>query len=96
LSSLNETKASSIAIAESLGESKKLKESLLAERELYRPLSEFASRLYFAIENLSAANVIYSFSVAFFTKLFLLALEQTDVSKIIFKEHSPKSCILFF
>lgn len=78
---MNETKASSIAIAESLGESRKLKDSLLAERELYRPLSEFASRLFFAIENLSTVNVIYSFSVASFIKLFILALEQTDVSK---------------
>jgi dynein heavy chain 2, cytosolic len=80
LSSLNETKASSIAIAESLGESRNLKESLQAERELYRPLSEFASRLFFAIENLATVNVIYSFSVASFMQLFLLALEQTDVS----------------
>ncbi|CAB3367864.1 Hypothetical predicted protein [Cloeon dipterum] len=81
LNSLRETKASSIKISDSLTESDKLKMSLHAERELYRPLAEFAGRLYFAVAKLTAVNVIYNFSVSFFVKLFNIALEQTDIDE---------------
>lgn len=81
LASLNETKASSAAIGASLSESSRLQEALGAERELYRPLAEFASRLFFATQDLAKANTAYQFSVAAFTRLFQLALDQTEVNR---------------
>ncbi|PNF38486.1 hypothetical protein B7P43_G03954, partial [Cryptotermes secundus] len=74
LASLNETKASSAAIYESLSESSHLQADLNKECDVYRPLAEFGSTLYFVIIDLRKVNNIYQFSVNAFMRLFQKAL----------------------
>ena len=62
LDSLNQTKTKSATIESSLMESTALQESLEKEGNIYLPLAEFASRLYFVIRDLSKINQMYQFS----------------------------------
>ncbi|KAK5644082.1 hypothetical protein RI129_007927 [Pyrocoelia pectoralis] len=74
--SLNETKASSSAIATALIESEGLHQKLQEEYNVYKDVSSFSSALYFAIEEFSTTNVLYSLSVPAFIRLFLKSLPQ--------------------
>ncbi|XP_024132434.1 cytoplasmic dynein 2 heavy chain 1 [Oryzias melastigma] len=75
IDSLNQTKASSALIQESLVESHKLQTSLDQERDAYLPLAESASKMYFVITDLSKINNMYRFSLASFLRLFQRALQ---------------------
>uniref|UniRef100_A0A3Q1EBP8 Dynein heavy chain ATP-binding dynein motor region domain-containing protein n=1 Tax=Acanthochromis polyacanthus TaxID=80966 RepID=A0A3Q1EBP8_9TELE len=75
IESLNQTKASSALIQESLLESHKLQASLDQERDAYLPLAESASKMYFVITDLSKINNMYRFSLASFLRLFQRALQ---------------------
>ncbi|XP_053400577.1 cytoplasmic dynein 2 heavy chain 1-like [Mercenaria mercenaria] len=75
LDSLNKTKASSITIADSLAESVRLQTSLDQERNIYLPLAENGSALYFVISDLAKINNMYRFSLAAFLRLFQRALD---------------------
>ncbi|XP_052794024.1 cytoplasmic dynein 2 heavy chain 1-like isoform X3 [Mya arenaria] len=75
LDSLNKTKASSITIADSLAESVRLQASLDQERNIYLPLAENGSALYFVISDLAKINNMYRFSLAAFLRLFQRSLE---------------------
>ncbi|XP_065833043.1 cytoplasmic dynein 2 heavy chain 1-like isoform X2 [Oscarella lobularis] len=75
LQSLNETKAKSSTIAESLEESVRLQKSLDEERDAYLPLAENGSRLFFVISDLAKMNNMYRFSLASFLRLFHRALK---------------------
>ncbi|XP_059389920.1 dynein cytoplasmic 2 heavy chain 1 isoform X1 [Carassius carassius] len=85
IESLNQTKASSALIQQSLTESHRLQTSLDQERDAYLPLAETASKMYFVITDLSQINNMYRFSLASFLRLFHRALqteqgsESTDV-----------------
>ncbi|XP_017286523.1 cytoplasmic dynein 2 heavy chain 1 isoform X3 [Kryptolebias marmoratus] len=85
IDSLNQTKASSALIQESLVESHRLQASLDQERDAYLPFAESASKMYFVITDLSKINTMYCFSLASFLRLFQRALqakkeeENTDV-----------------
>uniref|UniRef100_A0A8C5PP60 Cytoplasmic dynein 2 heavy chain 1 n=1 Tax=Leptobrachium leishanense TaxID=445787 RepID=A0A8C5PP60_9ANUR len=70
IESLNQTKASSALIQESLTESLRLQLSLDQERNAYLPLAENASKMYFVICDLSKINNMYRFSLAAFLRLF--------------------------
>ncbi|XP_041438616.1 cytoplasmic dynein 2 heavy chain 1 isoform X2 [Xenopus laevis] len=70
IESLNQTKASSALIQESLSESHRLQLSLDQERNAYLPLAESASKMYFIICDLSKINNMYRFSLAAFLRLF--------------------------
>ncbi|XP_068122972.1 cytoplasmic dynein 2 heavy chain 1 isoform X2 [Hyperolius riggenbachi] len=70
INSLNQTKASSALIQESLSESHRLQISLDQERNAYLPLAESASKMYFIICDLSKINNMYRFSLAAFLRLF--------------------------
>ncbi|XP_071781183.2 cytoplasmic dynein 2 heavy chain 1 [Centroberyx gerrardi] len=75
IDSLNQTKASSALIQESLLESHRLQASLDQERDAYLPLAESASKMYFVITDLSKINNMYRFSLAAFLRLFQRALQ---------------------
>ncbi|XP_041658498.1 cytoplasmic dynein 2 heavy chain 1 isoform X2 [Cheilinus undulatus] len=75
IDSLNQTKASSALIQESLLESHRLQASLDQERDAYLPLAESASKMYFVITDLSRINNMYRFSLASFLRLFQRALQ---------------------
>ena len=62
LDSLNQTKSKSATIETSLRESTVLQENLEKEGNVYLPLAEFASKLYFVIKDLSKINQMYQFS----------------------------------
>uniref|UniRef100_A0A3Q3KJ04 Cytoplasmic dynein 2 heavy chain 1 n=1 Tax=Monopterus albus TaxID=43700 RepID=A0A3Q3KJ04_MONAL len=75
IDSLNQAKASSALIQESLLESHRLQASLDQERDAYLPLAESASKMYFVITDLSKINNMYRFSLASFLRLFQRALQ---------------------
>uniref|UniRef100_A0A3P9QAB0 Cytoplasmic dynein 2 heavy chain 1 n=1 Tax=Poecilia reticulata TaxID=8081 RepID=A0A3P9QAB0_POERE len=75
IDSLNQTKASSALIQESLVESHRLQVSLDQERDAYLPFAESASKMYFVITDLSKINNMYCFSLASFLRLFQRALQ---------------------
>lgn len=81
LESLNKTKLSSATIEKSLKESIKLTEELDKEREVFLPLAETGSKLYFVISSIDAINVMYKFSLNSYLKIFQKALEQADVKE---------------
>ncbi|XP_077915202.1 cytoplasmic dynein 2 heavy chain 1 isoform X5 [Halichoerus grypus] len=81
IESLNQTKASSALIQESLKESYKLQISLDQERDAYLPLAENASKMYFIISDLSKINNMYRFSLAAFLRLFQRALQNKQDSE---------------
>ncbi len=74
LASLNETKDKSAHIAESLKESLALQEKLEEEGNVYLPIAEFASRVYFAVLDLVKMNNMYRVSLAAFLRLFHASL----------------------
>lgn len=80
LESLNKTKESSATIEKSLEESLKLTESLDKEREVYLPLAETGSKLYFVISCLDVINNMYKFSLNSYLSIFQKALKKANVS----------------
>ncbi|TRY75069.1 hypothetical protein TCAL_08574 [Tigriopus californicus] len=80
LASLNETKDKSKHIAESLKESSQLQDNLEVEGNVYLPLAEFASHMYFKITDLVKINNMYRTSLAAFLKLYQMTLKDTNVS----------------
>ncbi|XP_073719558.1 cytoplasmic dynein 2 heavy chain 1 [Misgurnus anguillicaudatus] len=81
IESLNQTKASSALIHQSLTESHRLQTSLDQERDAYLPLTETASKMYFVIVDLSKINNMYRFSLASFLRLFHRALQNKQESE---------------
>ncbi|KAG7479775.1 cytoplasmic dynein 2 heavy chain 1 isoform X1 [Solea senegalensis] len=75
IDSLNQTKASSALIQESLLESHRLQASLDQERDAYLPLAESASKMFFVITDLAKINNMYRFSLAAFLRIFQRALQ---------------------
>ncbi|KAJ8984389.1 hypothetical protein NQ317_003537, partial [Molorchus minor] len=75
LASLNETKASSEAIAVALRESSEIQKKLQAEYDVHRDISSFGGSLYFACKEFAKTNILYLISTSAFTKLFLKALQ---------------------
>ncbi|PAA68244.1 hypothetical protein BOX15_Mlig013490g1 [Macrostomum lignano] len=80
LESLNQTKASSTTIQESLSESVRLQVSLDEERSAFLPLAEDGSKLYFVICDLAKINNMYRFSLSAFLSLFHRALASEGES----------------
>lgn len=80
LASLNETKDKSKHIAESLKESTQLQDNLEIEGNVYLPLAEFASHMYFTITDLVKINNMYRTSLAAFLKLYQLTLKDSNLS----------------
>ncbi|XP_053312461.1 cytoplasmic dynein 2 heavy chain 1 isoform X2 [Spea bombifrons] len=88
IESLNQTKASSALIQESLTESHRLQISLDQERNAYLPLAESASKMYFIICDLSKINNMYRFSLSSFLRLFqrtLLSKQDSESTEVRIK-----------
>ncbi|XP_078258653.1 cytoplasmic dynein 2 heavy chain 1 isoform X2 [Rhinoraja longicauda] len=81
IESLNQTKASSALIQESLNESFRLQVSLDQERDAFLPLAETASKMFFIITDLSKINNMYRFSLAAFLRLFQRSLQNKKESE---------------
>ncbi|KAA3681040.1 dynein heavy chain 2, cytosolic [Paragonimus westermani] len=64
-----------MTIAESLAESTRLQLELDKERDVFYPLAEAGSRVYFALTDLVKINWMYQFSLNSFLHLFQKALE---------------------
>ncbi|XP_072546992.1 cytoplasmic dynein 2 heavy chain 1 isoform X2 [Salminus brasiliensis] len=80
IQSLNQTKASSALIHDSLSESHRLQTALDQERDAYLPLAERASMMYFVITDLCRINNMYRFSLASFLRIFHRALQTKQES----------------
>ncbi|CAH8521268.1 unnamed protein product [Heterobilharzia americana] len=76
LTSLNKTKQSSLIVTNSLKESLRLQSELDKERNIFHPLAETGSRLYFALKDLVKINHMYQFSLNSFLYLFKRALSM--------------------
>ncbi|CAH8515920.1 unnamed protein product [Schistosoma mattheei] len=76
LSSLNKTKQSSLVVTNSLKESLRLQAELNKERNVFYPLAETSSRLYFALKDLMKINHMYQFSLNSFLYLYQRALSM--------------------
>ncbi|XP_043928516.1 cytoplasmic dynein 2 heavy chain 1 isoform X1 [Protopterus annectens] len=87
IESLNQTKASSALIQDSLAESHRLQSFLDQERDAYVPLAESASKMYFIITDLSKINNMYCFSLAAFLRLFQRALQTKKADQLMFALH---------
>lgn len=74
IDSLNETKAKSVTIAESLKEAAVLQVDLDEKRETYRPVAAKGSELFFIIRELKIINHMYQFSLKSFLNLYAQAL----------------------
>ncbi|KAL1506398.1 hypothetical protein ABEB36_005769 [Hypothenemus hampei] len=72
---LNETKSSSTAVADALEESIKIRTALRKEYEIFLDIASFGSQLYFACQEFSKLDILYSLSVQAFSKLFLTCLQ---------------------
>lgn len=79
MASLNETKAKSAAISDSLEESSRLQSELGKECDVYRPLADFGSTLYFATIDLGKLSSLYQLSITAFMRLFEKALKSSEV-----------------
>ena len=94
LESLNKTKESSATIEKSLEESLKLTESLDKEREVFLPLAETGSKLYFVISCLDVINNMYKFSLNSYLSLFQKALVKSDKALKTEKYERPEDKII--
>ena len=77
LNSLEETKSKSMAIAESLRESSRLKDSLEKERGAYRLLAEKGTQVFLLLKDFSIVNHMYAFSLQEFMKVFQSNLKNS-------------------
>ena len=76
LKSLNDTKDKSASIAASLKESTKLQDELEKEGNVYLPVANFASKMYFNLADLSKLNNMYRISLESFNRLFEKTLQS--------------------
>ena len=70
LNSLTEIKAKSTVVAEALSESIRLQTSLDTERDVYLPLAQHGSRLFFVIGELARINSMYQYSLSSFLDIY--------------------------
>mmetsp|Transcript_41826 Transcript_41826/g.82044 ORF Transcript_41826/g.82044 Transcript_41826/m.82044 type:complete len:4055 (+) Transcript_41826:307-12471(+) len=87
ITSLDQTKTQSVDITKALKTSKQVQADLDKQREVYRPIANVGSVLFFLISDLPAVNHMYQFSLPTFNEIFSANLEQTEESS------SPESRI---
>jgi len=85
LNSLQQTKTKSNEIKVSLEQKKAVEQKLNIEIDVYRPLAEFGSVLFFSILDVPKLNRLYKFSLSCFINLFrkTLASRQVRFHKVI-------------
>lgn len=79
LATLNETKSSSMAVADALDESIKIQNALRKEYEVFLEISSFGSQLFFACKEFTKYDILYSLSASAYSRLFLVCLQTTQV-----------------
>lgn len=79
VSSLNETKAKSESIKNSLRESTALQAALDLERNRYSSAATTGSNIFFTLMNFSKINHMYQFSLGSFTGLFKKSIMKTNL-----------------
>jgi len=79
IDSLNELKASANKINAKLEESSQLQESLDSQRNVFRPIAEVGSRLFFTLLDLLRINPMYKYSLPMFLELFDKALNAPQL-----------------
>lgn len=83
IQSLKQTKTSSKQVTQSLKELAQISNDLDKERAQYEELADFASRLFFSLQELSSLNNCYRFGMRQFEKLFVSSLEaQPEIDKL--------------
>ncbi|XP_076274081.1 dynein cytoplasmic heavy chain beethoven isoform X2 [Rhynchophorus ferrugineus] len=78
LATLNDTKASSTAVSQALEESKQIRAQLREDYELYLEISTYGSKLYFACNEFSEYNTLYSLSADAYNRIFLSCLQTVQ------------------
>ncbi|KAL0279081.1 UNVERIFIED_CONTAM: hypothetical protein PYX00_000712 [Menopon gallinae] len=83
----NQILSSSKVLSEEIQEKQKVaavtEEEIDHARNLYRPVSEHSSVLFFCISELAAIDPMYQYSLPWFTGLYNLAIENSDPSDIL-------------
>ena len=74
IEALGETSEKSNTIKEGLQQSAELQESLDRERNVYQPIAQQGSLMFFLMRDLRALNHMYQFSLTLFVRLFKQAL----------------------
>jgi len=79
IDSLNTLKSASVLIQEKLGESAKLQLSLDDQRDVFRPIAQTGSLLFFTLLDLQRVNPMYKYSLPMFLDLFRQALDSRQM-----------------
>eukprot|EP00327_Prymnesium_parvum_P015469 CAMPEP_0113281722 /NCGR_PEP_ID=MMETSP0008_2-20120614/28451_1 /TAXON_ID=97485 /ORGANISM="Prymnesium parvum" /LENGTH=3313 /DNA_ID=CAMNT_0000132155 /DNA_START=19 /DNA_END=9960 /DNA_ORIENTATION=- /assembly_acc=CAM_ASM_000153 len=79
IDSLNELKASANKINSKLEESSQLQASLDSQRNVFRPIAEVGSALFFTLLDLLRINPMYKYSLPMFLELFDKALNAKEL-----------------
>ena len=80
INTLGDAKFTSNVINERVKEAQQTQEDITTIREKYRPVATRGSILYFAICDLSLIDPMYQHSLAYFTRLFGMCIEQAAAS----------------
>lgn len=83
IDTLDQSKQTSVAIAERMAEAEKTAEMINENRENYRPVARRGSVLYFVIADLSLIDPMYQYSLEFFGRLFNGRLAKSQKSDIL-------------
>ena len=70
IDSLNTLKGAALKIKEKLGESAMLQASLDEQRDVFRPIAQTGSKLFFTLLDLRRINPMYQYSLPMFLELF--------------------------
>ncbi|CAH8494870.1 unnamed protein product [Schistosoma turkestanicum] len=82
LTSLNQTKQSTLIVTNSLKESLRLQAELDKERNIFYPLAETSSQLYFSLMDLIKINHMYQFGLNRFLYLYQRALSMPHPTEL--------------
>lgn len=77
LNTLQTSKATSISIQKSLVVSEQTEKEIDLAREGYRPCSKRASILFFVLNDISAIDPMYQFSLDAYNALFMLSIDKS-------------------
>nr|XP_012223058.1 PREDICTED: dynein heavy chain 2, axonemal-like [Linepithema humile] len=77
LNTLRTSKATSISIQESLAVSERTEKEIDLAREGYRPCSKRAAILFFVLNDMSAIDPMYQFSLDAYNALFMLSIDKS-------------------
>ena len=78
---LDQSKQTSIQIAERMIEAEQTAKVIQETRENYRPVAIRGSVLYFVIADLALIDPMYQYSLEFFMKLFKIRLDKSEMSE---------------